>query len=106
MARNRAIDRLRAGRARPAAAPIEAAETVPDAAPLADDAISKAQRDARVHRCLDQLDESPRDAIRTAFFEGHTYAELAERRGVPLGTFKSWIRRGLARLKACLEEAE
>ena len=106
MARNRAIDRLRAGRARPAAAPIEAAETVPDPAPLADDAISKAQRDARVHRCLDQLDESPRDAIRTAFFEGHTYAELAERRGVPLGTFKSWIRRGLARLKACLEEAE
>ena len=44
-----------------------------------------------------------RDAIRTAFFDGVTYAELAERGGVPLGTMKSWVRRGLIRLKECLE---
>jgi RNA polymerase sigma-70 factor (ECF subfamily) len=49
------------------------------------------------------LEERQQDAIRTAFFEGTTYAELAEQRDVPLGTIKSWVRRGLARLKRCLE---
>ena len=44
-----------------------------------------------------------RDAIRTAFFDGLTYAELAARDAVPLGTMKSWVRRGLARLKDCLD---
>jgi RNA polymerase sigma-70 factor (ECF subfamily) len=34
---------------------------------------------------------------------GFTYDELAERSGVPLGTMKSWIRRGLAKLRECLE---
>ena len=34
---------------------------------------------------------------------GLTYAEIAERAAVPLGTAKSWIRRGLARLKECLD---
>ena len=35
-----------------------------------------------------------------------TYAELAERMDVPLGTMKSWIRRGLAKLKGCMEMGE
>ena len=60
----------------------------------------------RQPRCLDTLDDTPRDAIRTAFFEGRTYAELADRMDVPLGTMKSWIRRGLAKLKACMEAGE
>jgi RNA polymerase sigma factor (sigma-70 family) len=55
-----------------------------------------------LHRCLDKLREEQRDAIRTAFFEGVTYAELADRKAVPLGTMKTWIRRGLAKLKDCL----
>ena len=42
-------------------------------------------------------------AIRAAFMDGLTYEDLAERAGVPLGTMKSWIRRGLAKLRACLE---
>ena len=55
-----------------------------------------------MHSCLDQLDQRQRDAIRTAFFDGLTYAELAARDAVPLGTMKSWVRRGLLRLKDCL----
>ena len=47
-----------------------------------------------------------RGAIRTAFLDGYTYAELAERADVPLGTMKSWIRRGLARLRDCMEHGE
>ena len=56
-----------------------------------------------LHGCLDGLEDNQREAIRTAFFDGVTYAELAQRQDVPLGTMKSWVRRGLARLKECLE---
>lgn len=41
--------------------------------------------------------------MREAFFTGATYNEVAERKGVPLATVKSWIRRGLIRLRNCLE---
>ena len=53
--------------------------------------------------CLDELEPQRRSLIRTAFFEGSTYEELATRSGTPLGTVKSWIRRSLTKLKACLE---
>jgi RNA polymerase sigma-70 factor (ECF subfamily) len=59
-----------------------------------------------VHTCLETLDEKPRSAIRTAFFEGRTYAQIAEAGNVPLGTMKSWVRRGLQKLKTCLEKGE
>ncbi|MCH3014585.1 hypothetical protein K3W98_14820, partial [Listeria monocytogenes] len=56
-----------------------------------------------LHGCLQGLEARQRDALRTAFFDGVTYAELAERQSIPLGTMKSWVRRGLAKLKECLE---
>lgn len=102
-ARNRAIDRLRRGKRLAEAAPIEAANEVPDAAPLADALLSAGQERARIHTCLETLDDPQRSAIRTAFFDGVTYAELAARQDLPLGTVKSWVRRGLAKLKVCLE---
>ena len=101
IARNRAIDwRRSAGRQPPAG--LDAAADVADGAPSAVDRLLVDEREARLHGCLDQLEEQQRDSIRTAFFDGLTYAELAARRAVPLGTMKSWIRRGLARLKDCL----
>ena len=39
----------------------------------------------------------------SAFLDGNTYEELAERMKVPLGTMKSWIRRGLLKLRDYLE---
>jgi len=105
-ARNRAVDRLRTGKVRRGAVPVEAANELPDDNPAADAMLIDAERSARVHTCLDHLDEPQRGAIRTAFLEGCTYAELAERSDVPLGTMKSWIRRGLARLRDCMERGE
>jgi RNA polymerase sigma-70 factor (ECF subfamily) len=64
---------------------------------LADDA-------GRLGVCLDQLDEKVSRVIRTAFFEGVTYEVLAQREETPLGTMKSWIRRGLLKLRSCLEQ--
>lgn len=102
-ARNRAIDRLRSGKVQRGAVPVEEAAEISDSTPLADEQLQVAQRDARIHHCLGELEERTQDSIRTAFFKGATYAELAEARDVPLGTMKSWVRRGLAKLKRCLE---
>ena len=52
---------------------------------------------------MGELDERTESVIRTAFFEGVTYEALARRMDTPLGTVKSWIRRGLAKLKGCLQ---
>jgi RNA polymerase sigma-70 factor, ECF subfamily len=104
IARNRAIDRLRATKRSRRMDPIDAAAGVADAAALAGDALEKAQEQARLHHCLEDLDSHERTALRGAFFDGNTYEELAERMSVPLGTMKSWIRRAMIKLKACLQQ--
>ena len=55
--------------------------------------------------CLGELPDEQRDPIRSAYFDGYSYAELALRRDVPLGTMKSRIRRGLLALRRCLDDA-
>jgi len=105
-ARNRAIDRLRTGKVRGGAVPVEEALPLPDNNPLADALMVDAEQSAQIHKCIQGLDERTRDHIRSAFFDGFTYAELATRADVPLGTMKSWIRRGLQKLRACLEASE
>lgn len=104
-ARNRAVDRLRSGKVRQGAVPVEEAAPIADNAPLADSILIDAENSARIHTCIEGLEERQRGAIQTAFFEGRTYADLADDADVPLGTMKSWIRRGLAKLKTCLEGA-
>lgn len=103
IARNRAIDRLRARGVRPFAT-LDAAADVADARPDALAGIEAAQERDRLARCLDTLEARQAGAIRAAFFGGLTYSELADAGAVPLGTMKSWVRRGLLRLKACLGE--
>lgn len=54
-------------------------------------------------RCMNLLEDHQRRSIRSAFFDGYSYAELANDAAVPLGTMKSWIRRGLERLRCSLD---
>jgi RNA polymerase sigma-70 factor (ECF subfamily) len=103
IARNRAIDRLRASAVRRRMEPIEAADAVGDPAPAAVDRVEMAQQHQRLADCLEELESRHAAAIRAAFLDGVTYEELATRMSVPLGTMKSWIRRGLLKLRACLE---
>jgi RNA polymerase sigma-70 factor (ECF subfamily) len=59
---------------------------------------------AALELCLDTLAGNQRESIRLAFFHGFTHDELCQRLGKPLGTVKSWVRRGLQGLKRCLEQ--
>jgi len=103
IARNRAIDRLRAPGHAMRRSAIALGDELADAgaSPLAE--AQSADDRTRLLRCLQALDDRRRGLIRTAFFEGATYEELASRTGAPLGSVKSWIRRGLLQLRACLE---
>ena len=101
--RNRAIDRLRA-----------LARDPSDPSPWEEAAENLADRDAEMHtgsnpdslairRCLERLQDKQRESILLAFYHGLTHEELAARLAAPLGTVKSWVRRGLLELKDCLE---
>lgn len=101
MTRNKAIDRLRAQKL--GTEPLEAADDVADDDPTAFEVVEQAQENDRLTNCLQELEPAHAAAIRAAFIDGLTYAELAARDAVPLGTMKSWIRRSLQRLRGCLE---
>ena len=58
-----------------------------------------------VRDCVDALDAGQKQAIALAFYQGLSHAELADHLREPLGTVKSWVRRGLEKLKGCLERA-
>jgi RNA polymerase sigma-70 factor (ECF subfamily) len=101
IARNKALDRLRA---RPrGAAPLDEAAEAPDPSPSPADVAETSDAYRRLVLCLDELEPRQARAVRTAFFTGVTYEALARREAVPLGTMKSWIRRSLLSLRACLE---
>ncbi len=101
IARNAAIDWRRANGGPILVSEDHAAE-VPDTRATAPERIEAAQDRARIFHCLDALEARQGSAIRSAFFDGFTYAQLADRMKVPLGTMKGWIRRGLQQLRECL----
>lgn len=102
LARNKAIDRLR--RRRAPTESLDAAGEVADDNASAFDVVAAREQNERLGRCLGELEERQQTMIRAAFLDGASYPELAERESVPLGTMKSWIRRGLLRLRECLEQ--
>jgi RNA polymerase sigma-70 factor (ECF subfamily) len=53
--------------------------------------------------CMGTLEAKMRQTIMLAFFEGLSHSELASHMREPLGTVKTWVRRGLDRLKLCLD---
>lgn len=103
IARHRAIELLRQRRRRAAeinAEPLEEeALHIPDPQPSQSvDHLAHA-----IQECLRRLSADQSRAIELAFFNGLSHEELATRLRTPLGTVKSWVRRGLLQLKGCLE---
>lgn len=101
MARNRAIDRVRAS-GRRITTPLEAIDEPADETPSALDGLLAAEGEHDIATCIEELAKGDAVLVRTAFFEQATYAELAARTGLPLGTVKSRIRRALIKLRGCL----
>jgi RNA polymerase sigma-70 factor (ECF subfamily) len=101
IARNHAIDRIRARDP----APADIAETqdlASDDIDPEESAIAVSER-ARIDACLDELKAGRAEAVRSAYIEGYSYQDLAQRYGLPLNTLRTWLRRSLISLKECLE---
>lgn len=99
IARNRAIDRLR--RTKPTR-PLEDAPEPADPALGPEDLAIAASERARIDGCLAELKPDRAAAVRGAYLNGETYAELATRLDVPLNTIRTWLRRSLISLKDCM----
>jgi len=103
--RNRSLDIVRRTREEPDVDDSLAA-TLVDA-----QAVPAAQAEARAHahsvrECLEELDAEQRQTIALAFFHGLTHSELAAHLRRPLGTVKTHVRRGLAKLRDCLMRSD
>lgn len=101
VARNRAIDRLRANAVRiRTVESVAAAEPQPVETPERSAVTSERQR--HVARALESLPDEQRELIEQAYFLGLTQTELAERHKLPLGTVKTRIRSGMLALRQSL----
>lgn len=106
--RNKAIDKLRVGKAERAATVEldDEAMNLPDAAERQPQALMDASlQRAHIDTCMAELSAAQRQAIALAYYQGLVHTEIAAVLGAPLGTVKAWVRRGLDRMKSCLEQA-
>ncbi len=65
---------------------------------------SQQERHTLVRDALSQLTEQQRQVLELSYYQGQSQTEIANRLGVPLGTVKSWARRGLLRLRSHLQD--
>jgi RNA polymerase sigma-70 factor (ECF subfamily) len=100
IARNRAIDRLRASGVRARA--VESAPLDPAPAATPEEQATVAEESRAVVKAVAALPPEQRVLIEDAYFLGLTHAELAERHRLPLGTVKTRIRNGMQALRAAL----
>jgi len=115
-ARYRAIDHLRSRGARPEIAiadlPVhgdgedgddDPTHRLHDSRPTPAQAVEAASEAQAVQGCLGTLQGSQQQSISLAYYRGLSHGEIAVHLGAPLGSVKTWVRRGLIALKACLE---
>jgi len=107
--RNKAIDALRAGkteRVSTIALDDEVLAVAADEAQQPQELLDQSLTKLRITGCMGELGASQRQALALAYYRGMVHTEIAQALRAPLGTVKAWVRRGLDKLKACLEAAE
>lgn len=119
IARHRAIDSLRRRAAQPATVsrfdradgdgPGDGATDLlarlPSEAPGPLDLLDDASRAHALERCMSALSGEQRSSLALAYYQGLSHSEVAAHLQQPLGTVKSWVRRGLQSLRGCLDRA-
>ncbi|WP_127998392.1 sigma-70 family RNA polymerase sigma factor [Piscinibacter defluvii] len=116
IARHRAIDSLRRAQTQPQLQSVHTSAdedhdegnmldqvAADDPGPL--DLLGRASDARELARCMAVLSAAQRQCLALAFFDGLSHAEVATRLREPLGTVKSWVRRALLSLRACLDTA-
>src|SRR6266436_1176579 len=105
VARNRAIDYIRSsgGKMARGSLDLEYAEQPSTFVNFESDLLTR-DREMRVRKAVDRLNENQRHVIELAYFEGLSQSEMAERMGQPLGTVKTWVRSALKNLREELGE--
>ncbi|RZI57244.1 MAG: sigma-70 family RNA polymerase sigma factor [Rubrivivax sp.] len=124
IARHRAIDSLRRRAAQPATisrfggldggagggpgageGERDLLDQMPSDEPSPLDLLDDANRAHALERCMSQLSGEQRSSLALAYYQGLSHSEVAEHMSQPLGTVKSWLRRGLSSLRGCLDRA-
>lgn len=103
IARNHAIDRLRARPDVAMTAEDDVLNTVADGAPGVLDRLSALGDARRIVECFGVLEPDRAAAIKAAYLQGRSYQALADRFGVPVNTMRTWLRRSLLKLRECME---
>lgn len=101
--RYRAIDMIRSAKSRKESSSDETPEGVcDDYSP--DQALAVDREKAAIDDCMhSHLDKQQQNVIELAYFKGFTHSEIVTQTQHPLGSVKSWIRRGLKLLQRCIE---
>jgi RNA polymerase sigma factor (sigma-70 family) len=115
IARNRAIDSLRRTQAQPRTVSTNLGGEDQDEHDMLDhvntddpgplELLEQAAQARAVQHCMEGLSREQRQSLALSFYQGLSHSEVAEQLVQPLGTVKSWVRRGLQALKSCLERA-
>lgn len=111
VARNHALDRLRARPERTGMRQETARDEdgqdpldrVADRTPGVEAGLVARGEAQRVVDCFDELETARASAVRGAYIEGLSYQALSERHDVPLNTMRTWLRRGLQKLRECMD---
>ena len=106
--RNKAIDTLRSGkteRGSTFALDDEAMQVAADESQQPQHLLDQSLVKLKIDGCMAGLGAQQRQALALAYYSGMVHTEIAEALHAPLGTAKAWVRRGLDKLKSCLEAA-
>jgi len=99
--RNRALNAVRDGKREDLR---DSAEIEPqdETESIITDAVERLATESRLRGCLERLPPEKRECVLLSYVTGFSHGEIAGRLGIPLGTAKSWVKRGLTALQECM----
>jgi len=107
--RNRALDAMRSEsrhRADSLTDDEETMEDIEDPSPGPMALLTQAADALAIRACLETIDGSQRQCLALAYYHGLTHSEMSAHLGSPIGSVKVWLRRGLEKIRRCLERAK